>query len=176
MRLRRKFRFSILKLFLAVTLVTTALGLAPAIWQMRPMAPRRIDVLGSGQLELPSTTIAFPVRRDSVEGFYICDGGTFGVKFTDANDNRHIISSWQPFGEPEHCGEIIVGGGTPSSGGTNIGKVDVGECLIYSLLELELENFKDQEQNTVIHMVYPRISDYAALALRRGKRYWRGLY
>lgn len=120
------------------------------------------------------TVIYFPVQRDSAEGFYVLDGGTYGVQFIDAKGNHHIVGSWQSLGEPEHHGEIIIGGFTPNDGGKNVGKIAMAERLIFSVMELEDQSY--QERPTIMQAVYPKNSDYVGRSLPPRIAYWLGAY
>ena len=175
MRSHRYFRFSLRSVLVVVVMLSIAFAYGPMIWNSRITAPRRIDVLGTGVLSLANSTIYFPIERESVHSFYVYDGGTYGVRFLDARGVEHIVGSWHPLGEPDHHGDLIVGGTTPASaeGGVNLGRIAVGEQLIYSVMELEDQSH--QERPTIIDTAYPRTRDYFVDALPTRIRYWFGI-
>jgi hypothetical protein len=63
------------------------------------------------------------------------------------------LSSWRPLGQPEHHGDILIGGISPRDGGMNVGKIEMAERLIFSILELEEQGH--QSRSEVMDNAYP---------------------
>ena len=160
----RFFRFTLRRAFAALTFIAVAIVFAPKFWNARLTAPARVDVRNPGTLDLPGVTVQFPIRPETVQSFYVWDGGTYGVKFVDNVGIRHVVGSWQPMGQPEHHGDIIIGGITPNSGGKNVGKLLVAERLIFSVMELEDQSH--QVMPTTMDAVYPSNGRVVTVVLR----------
>jgi len=152
-RAPRLFQFTLRRVFVVITLTALAVVFAPKLWNARFTAPRRINVQMPGTLDLAGTTIQMPIRPESVESYYVWDGGTYGVRFVDDAGVVHVIGSWQPLGHPEHHGEIIIGDITPDSGGKNVGKIELAEQLIFSAMEFEDQSY--QSEPTTMDAAYP---------------------
>lgn len=133
----KTFQFTLRRMLTMFALGSILIGLVPNVWNARLTAPQRINVQGSGTITLATTTIHLPIDTRTIDSYYVMDGGTYGVRFVDRAGLSHNFASWHPMGEPQRHGEIIVGGMNPSDGGQNVGKLAVGEQLIFSLLELE---------------------------------------
>ncbi len=152
-KIHRRFQFTLRRALGVLTITALAVAFAPKLWNARLTAPRRIDVQSPGTLDLVGTTVQLPIEPETVESFYVWDGGTYGVSFVDNAGVRHVVASWQPLGQPEHHGDILIGGMTPDEGGTNVGRIQVAERLIFSAMELEDQSY--QSRPTVMEMVYP---------------------
>ncbi len=148
----RLFQFTLRRVFVVITLSALAIVFAPKLWDARITAPRRISVQMPGTLDLAGTTIQLPIKPESVQSYYVMDGGTYGVRFVDDAGVVHVVGSWRPLGQPEHHGEIIIGGMTPDSGGKNVGKIELAQQLIFSAMELEDQSC--QSEPTTMDAVY----------------------
>jgi hypothetical protein len=151
---RHRFQFTLRRLFAVVTLIAVTIVFAPKLWNARMTAPRRIDLTSPGTLDLAEVTVHFPIKPETIESFYVWDGGTYGVKFVDGASEHHVVASWQPLGRSEHHGDILIGGITPREGGRNVGKIGAAEQLIFSAIELEAQWY--QSESWVLETVYPR--------------------
>jgi hypothetical protein len=150
---RRRFQFTLRRAFAVLTFIAVAIVFAPKLWNARLTAPRRIDLTSPGTLDLADVTVHLPIKPETIESFYVWDGGTYGVKFVDNAGANHVVASWQPLGQPEHHDEIVIGGITPHSGGSNVGKIRAAEQLIFSAIELEAQ--WHQSESRVMDTVYP---------------------
>jgi hypothetical protein len=150
---RRRFQFTLRRVFAVVTLIAVAIVFAPKLWNVRMTAPRRIDLTTRATLDLADATVHFPIKPETIESFYVWDGGTYGVKFVDNAGEHHVVASWQPLGRPEHHGEILIGGITPDSGGRNVGKIQAAEQLIFSAIELEAQ--RHPSESWLMDAIYP---------------------
>lgn len=152
---RRALRFTLRNMFVVVTLMWVLVVGGQRLWNWRPAAPERIIVHVPGAIRLADQQIHFPLQPGSVHSFYVWDGGTFGVRFTDRLGHAHCVSCWRPLGQPEHHGEIMLGGMTPDWGGRNVGKIALGEQFIFSAMELEDE--RDKAHYRILDCVYPTL-------------------
>jgi hypothetical protein len=136
-------------------LITICIALVTSVWTARLWAPQRIDVRSPGIITLGNTTIHLPVDTKTIESYIVMDGGTYGVRFIDDAGVSHNLASWHSMGEPQRHGEIIVGGVSPCDGGKSVGKIAVGEQLIFSLLKLE--DWTRYPPPATVDVAYPSI-------------------
>jgi len=163
-------------------MIAVAIVCGPKLWNARFTAPRRVNVQGPGTLDLSGTRVQFPIKRETIQSFYVLDGGTYGVRFVDNAGVRHVVTSWHRWGDEEHQGDIIIGEFMPEMEGTaNIGKVPDAERLIFSLVELEYQSVSPEDQlhlkhPTLMQVLYPRTADYVGRVLPPRLAYRLGLW
>jgi len=146
-KLRRPVQFTLRWAFAVLTFMAVAIVFAPKLWNARLTAPPRIDVRNPGSLDLAGERIRFPVKPENVVSYYCeWDGGTYAVHFSDNAGVPHLVASWRPLGQPEHHGDILIGGISPRDGGMNVGKIEMAERLIFSILELEEQGHQSRSE------------------------------